>query len=404
MAERSFPFDGGTGGIVTEADWSAMASAWQRDGVIASDWSDTSLTVYSEGEAGKLKVRPGRATLKGFHYSLDADHAINYSLNADPSKYRWDLVVLRLDTGTNQITLAVAEGVPDGSAPAPSANEIPLASILVPPLSAPVPAGSSNVVEERRLYGQIVERIYDASGTYQPNSAAPLGSLQNRVTSVGTSRMYLKSKANQWGQLLTQPDADARYAPIGGGGGGGVTICTSTTRPASPTQGQQILETDTQATHIWSGSAWIRTSPYTERIRLWTTDHDIVIGTAGTTVNHPYKSLLHRNAINANGSAGAYTGFTVPTSGFYQISYSGLAYNTAVKLMPVAYLNVAGAIEACSAEVGDDTMYQTGHYGMSMSVVLNLLSNQTVTTTITSMNGTGTLKMYYTSLQAHRIG
>lgn len=34
-------------------------------------------------------------------------------------------------------------------------------------------------------------------------------------------------------------------------------VCTSTTRPASPYEGQVIFETDTDQTFVWNGSAWV---------------------------------------------------------------------------------------------------------------------------------------------------
>ena len=34
-------------------------------------------------------------------------------------------------------------------------------------------------------------------------------------------------------------------------------VCTSTTRPASPFEGQHIYETDTDKTFFWNGSSWI---------------------------------------------------------------------------------------------------------------------------------------------------
>jgi microcystin-dependent protein len=40
------------------------------------------------------------------------------------------------------------------------------------------------------------------------------------------------------------------------GTGGGVTICTSATRPAAPTEGQIIYETDTDKTYVYAESAW----------------------------------------------------------------------------------------------------------------------------------------------------
>jgi hypothetical protein len=37
----------------------------------------------------------------------------------------------------------------------------------------------------------------------------------------------------------------------------GITVCTSSTRPGSPFDGQVIYETDTDATKVWNGSAWV---------------------------------------------------------------------------------------------------------------------------------------------------
>jgi len=34
-------------------------------------------------------------------------------------------------------------------------------------------------------------------------------------------------------------------------------VCTSSTRPASPFEGQMIYETDTDAVKVWDGSAWV---------------------------------------------------------------------------------------------------------------------------------------------------
>lgn len=39
----------------------------------------------------------------------------------------------------------------------------------------------------------------------------------------------------------------------------GATICTSTTRPASPYGGQTIYETDTKNTYVRSGASWVAT-------------------------------------------------------------------------------------------------------------------------------------------------
>ena len=39
------------------------------------------------------------------------------------------------------------------------------------------------------------------------------------------------------------------------------TVCTSSTRPASPYTGQTIFETDTETLRTWSGTVWISTPP-----------------------------------------------------------------------------------------------------------------------------------------------
>jgi hypothetical protein len=37
-------------------------------------------------------------------------------------------------------------------------------------------------------------------------------------------------------------------------------VCTSTTRPTAPFEGQMIYETDTDLVRVWSGSAWVEVS------------------------------------------------------------------------------------------------------------------------------------------------
>jgi len=45
-------------------------------------------------------------------------------------------------------------------------------------------------------------------------------------------------------------------------------VCASTTRPSSPFEGQEIYETDTQKTLVYSGSAWVGGSGFMRRIRI----------------------------------------------------------------------------------------------------------------------------------------
>lgn len=72
-------------------------------------------------------------------------------------------------------------------------------------------------------------------------------------------------------------------------------VCTSTTRPASPNEGQQIWEADTDRTYIWSGSAWLQVRQTNDTL---------------TT------SLLSGTVANANLPDGAPTWYTFGRVGF----------------------------------------------------------------------------------------
>ncbi|MEV0823856.1 hypothetical protein [Nonomuraea rubra] len=152
MAERGYPMDGGSGAVLTEPDWGAMASLWQDDGV-ADAPPGTALSVVSEEVPGVLKVRAGRASFRGFHYVLDEDMELSYNLNTDTSQWRTDSIVLRLDLGTNKLAIAIKEGVVGGSRPTPDVGgptpEMELAFVNVPPNSGAVPAAQ---VGDQRQY------------------------------------------------------------------------------------------------------------------------------------------------------------------------------------------------------------------------------------------------------------
>jgi hypothetical protein len=68
-------------------------------------------------------------------------------------------------------------------------------------------------------------------------------------------------------------------------------VCTSTTRPASPYEGQAIYETDTDKTYIWNGSLWV------EQLSTTVIDAkgDLIVGTAADTAS--------RLAVGNNGYA-----------------------------------------------------------------------------------------------------
>lgn len=109
-------------------------------------------------------------------------------------------------------------------------------------------------------------------------------------------------------------------------------VCTSTTRPASPYQGQTIFETDTSRILAWSGSAWVGvsslsglqidssgrvTTPLQPAFRYhgWTmTSSGMQGGTA------PLNIGSHLTI----GSGATYSKFTAPVTGLYFIGASCL--------------------------------------------------------------------------------
>lgn len=61
-------------------------------------------------------------------------------------------------------------------------------------------------------------------------------------------------------------------------------VCTSSTRPASPFEGQVIYETDTDLTYVWSGSAWISPSFVSTTLSGTPTAPTAALGTSTTQI------------------------------------------------------------------------------------------------------------------------
>ena len=89
-------------------------------------------------------------------------------------------------------------------------------------------------------------------------------------------------------------------------------VCTSSTRPASPYEGQFIYETDTDKTLVWNGSAWY--AP-------WNLPWGIVAYTKTSTSNITYTS--ETTAVTSSS-------FTAVANRYYRATYiEGITYGTA---------------------------------------------------------------------------
>jgi hypothetical protein len=95
----------------------------------------------------------------------------------------------------------------------------------------------------------------------------------------------------------------------------GTIICTSTTRPASPFEGQTIYETDTKKELRWSGAAWLVTNYLTANWPSFNVFRVSTQTTTSTTVK--FDNVNYDTGSNYSGSTGL---FTAPVNGVYSFS------------------------------------------------------------------------------------
>jgi hypothetical protein len=130
-------------------------------------------------------------------------------------------------------------------------------------------------------------------------------------------------------------------------------VCTSSTRPASPYDGQVIYETDTDATKVWNGSAWVGATnaaslngvgEWTDYTPTWTaTTTNPTIGN-GTIVGR-YTQINKLVVVQFNIVFGSTTN---KGSGQYKIS---IPVTAATTLSPYAVVGSGYLLDASAASV-----------------------------------------------------
>jgi hypothetical protein len=107
-------------------------------------------------------------------------------------------------------------------------------------------------------------------------------------------------------------------------------VCTSTTRPASPYQGQHIYETDTNLQYVWDGSAWVNNYA-SSASPTFTGTPTAPTATAGTNTTQLATTAFVTTAVS-NISTGAVPNFLVYLSGGNSTAANGatIAYNSEV--------------------------------------------------------------------------
>lgn len=153
MAERSYPFVGGT---TTDVEFSKFMNPIVGYGVCYNTGSpDLKVTGDSSGLNVKLAV--GEGFVRGTHYINDAVKTV--TISAGSSNPRIDAVVLRLVyEATNTVTVQVVQGTAAASPVAPTVTksdtgttELLLALVNVPANAATITAG--NVTDMRQFIG-----------------------------------------------------------------------------------------------------------------------------------------------------------------------------------------------------------------------------------------------------------
>jgi hypothetical protein len=173
----------------------------------------------------------------------------------------------------------------------------------------------------------------------------------------------------------------------------GITICTSSTRPGSPFEGQMIYETNTDILAIWNGSAW----------KSVASTNGATFDSTGRMTN-PVQPAFRYNGFSITssgmqggsaplnigscltiGSGATYSKFTAPVAGTYLIGGSALVDQT------------GGRVEIAFAKNGNQTIdgypfytlnqyanVSNGYSSVSGSFPFYLAANDYITMTILS--------------------
>ncbi|SDH19145.1 hypothetical protein SAMN05421505_112116 [Sinosporangium album] len=365
-----------------------MAATWQDDGVIADGPHETDLRITTVGSQGQVLVSAGRAQIAGFHFHLDAGRPLAFLENS-AAEPRIDLVVLRLDRIGNSIGFAIVQGFP-GTPPIPppptrawATREIPLGTFQINPGTS----SAVNLTDAREFVGKRIKTVI-ADGSGLPDGA------------IG----YRPSD----GAFIFRSSGADRLLPSGSSAGG-VTVCTFSTRPAAPVTGQQIYETDTYRTLVWTGSAWVATSIAPQMSRRTRASQTI---TASTTAFFYFIDVTTASFQTGPGwgghQAGKLTLPVLPITTYWQVT--GTA-----KLTPVQSSSFLLGLHHSSSDwfaydgsIGDDTTGVTGQQiALNASGVCQAPLNTPVSLSlgISRQGGTAdTVVVAEAALSAIRIG
>lgn len=158
------------------------------------------------------------------------------------------------------------------------------------------PVTSANIAD-----GAIVNADINAAAAIAYSKLALAGSIVNADVAAGAAIAY--SKLNLAGSIVAADFAAAAKA---------VVICTSSTRPSTPVDGQMIYETDKDRVLVYDGSGWT----YVSGLVGATVSGSAAIPNTNTfNLSYSTETLDTDSMIAASGNT-----FTVPFSGVYALT------------------------------------------------------------------------------------
>jgi hypothetical protein len=173
---------------------------------------------------------------------------------------------------------------------------------------------------------------------------------------------------------------------------GNALVCTSTTRPSTPFEGQVIRETDTNKELTYSGSAWVQTNTWGTTSGVTGVNNLIAPPSARVIRSSNLTSYTSASAITWSSaafdtdgmfSAGSPTVLTVQTSGLYVIAFSAYVSGTATitRILP-KILKTGTSIQFLEATVASGN-----ESGFAISTIRNLTAGDTISTSVQFVGG-----------------
>lgn len=231
------------------------------------------------------------------------------------------------------------------------------------------PVTSANIAD-----GAIVNADINAAAAIAYSKLALAGSIVNADVAAGAAIAY--SKLNLAGSIVAADFAAAAKA---------VVICTSSTRPSTPVDGQMIYETDKDRVLVYDGSAWTYVAGL---VGAGVSGSLAIANTVTSNLTYSSESLDTDSMIAASGST-----FTVPFSGLYALTIDVSSAS-----------DMSGGFGSQLSMVSSTKTYQCNLFGTATTVTWLVPLNATNTARFQIKNSTGASVTYTYDTTLRMVG